>query len=308
MEFPTLDEGTRIARLAPPTGKVRMVLDTDTYNEIDDQFAVVYSLLSPEHMDVQAFYAAPFHNNRSNGPGDGMERSYEEILRLLDRLGHSPHGLVFRGSTSYLPGPETPVESEAVEHLINLAMSEDNSPLYVLAVGAITNVAAALLLEPRLVERIVVVWLGGNPLYWPSAREFNLQQDPHASRLVFDCGVPLVHIPCRNVAEHLRTTVPEMKRFVKGQGPIGDYLYEIFVDYHEDHYAWSKVIWDISTLAWLVNASWVPSELIHSPILTEGLTWSVDARRHFIRCASSVNRDGVFRDLFKKLETAVSQS
>ena len=67
--------------LKPPAKRpVRMVLDTDTYNEIDDQFAVVYALISPE-LDVQAVYAAPFHNNRSSGPGDGMEKSYEEILR-----------------------------------------------------------------------------------------------------------------------------------------------------------------------------------------------------------------------------------
>src|SRR5690606_10077935 len=57
MEFPRLAEDFRLARLKPPAGKVRMVLDTDTFNEIDDQFAVVYSLLSPEAMEVEAIYA-----------------------------------------------------------------------------------------------------------------------------------------------------------------------------------------------------------------------------------------------------------
>ena len=56
-----------------------MVLDTDTYNEIDDQFALVYALLSPERLNVEAIYAAPFHNKRSQGPEDGMHRSYDEI-------------------------------------------------------------------------------------------------------------------------------------------------------------------------------------------------------------------------------------
>ena len=63
-----------------------MVLDTDTCNEIDDQFALVYALLCPEKLNVEAVYAAPFTNDRSTGPGDGMEKSYEEILRLLERL------------------------------------------------------------------------------------------------------------------------------------------------------------------------------------------------------------------------------
>lgn len=304
MQFPQVDEPTRIQRLEPPTGAVPMVLDTDTYNEIDDQFAVVYSLLSPESVDVEAIYAAPFHNSRSSGPGDGMEKSYEEILRLLERLDRSPAGLAFRGSESYLPAAEEPVRSEAVEHLIERALAERDGPLYVLSIGCVTNIASAILLEPRIIERVVIVWLGGNPQYWPSAREFNLQQDAPASRLLFDCGAPFVHIPCRNVAEHLRTTVPEMETCVKGRGAIGDYLYQIFCEHHADHFAWSKVIWDISTVAWLVDADWVPTRLVHSPILTSELTWSRDPSRHFIREAVTCDRDAIFRDLFLKLEAA----
>ncbi len=296
-----LTECERIGLLAPPCGRVDAVLDTDTYNEIDDQFAVVYALLSGDRLNLKALYAAPFHNARSNGPGDGMERSYEEILRLLARLGREPDGFVFKGSTSYLPAADVGVASAAAEHLIETALTDRDGPLYVLAVGAITNVASAILLEPRIADRIVVVWLGGQPLYWPTAREFNLQQDPFASRLMFDCGVPLVHIACSNVAEHLRTTVPEMERYVKGQGAIGDYLYEIFVEYQQDPFAWSKVIWDIATVAWVVNPAWVPTALVHSPVLTSDLTWSEDTSRHFVRNASTVRRDAVFGDLFRKL-------
>ena len=57
-----------VRRLQPPKGKVDMVLDTDTYNEVDDQFALSYALLSPEKLNVQAIYAAPFYNDRSGGP------------------------------------------------------------------------------------------------------------------------------------------------------------------------------------------------------------------------------------------------
>lgn len=85
--FPELNETFRIDRLKPPEGKVSMVLDTDTYNEVDDQFALVYAYLSKDKIDLQAVYAAPFKNKRSESPGDGMEKSYEEICRLLDLLG-----------------------------------------------------------------------------------------------------------------------------------------------------------------------------------------------------------------------------
>ncbi len=303
MRFESPDQAALLQRLQPPRRRVSMVLDTDTYNEIDDQFAVVYSLLSPEQMKVEAIYAAPFHNARSSGPGDGMEKSYEEILRLLDRLDVPPDGFVFRGASSYLPAPSEPAPSDAAEDLVRKAMAERDGPLYVLAIGAITNVASAILMEPRIIDRIVIVWLGGNPLYWPSASEFNLQQDVPAARVVFDYGAALVHIPCCNVAEHLRTTPPEMERFVKGYGAIGDYLYEIFCDYHKDRFAWSKVIWDIATVAWLVEPDWVPTNLVHSPILTAEKTWSFDASRHFIRVADTCRRDPIFGDLFRKIQT-----
>jgi len=221
--FPQLTLETRLALLAPPTGPVTMVLDTDTYNEIDDQFALAYALLSP-NLQVEAVYAAPFHNERSSGPADGMEKSYEEILRILERLSISPEGLAWRGSTHYLPSRHEPVVSPAAEDLIAKARMPRQGPLYVLAIGAITNVASALLLAPDIVSKIVVVWLGGHPYYWPKTDEFNLGQDVAAAQVVFDCGVPLVHIPCYNVAEHLRTTLVEIGAFVRGKGAIGDYL------------------------------------------------------------------------------------
>jgi inosine-uridine nucleoside N-ribohydrolase len=300
--FPELPAAVRFERLQPPTGKLRMVLDTDTYNEIDDQFAVVYSLLSPGRLEVEALYAAPFHNPRASGPADGMEKSYEEILRLLSRLGVSPDSFAFRGSAGFLPDWDSPFRSEAALDLIRRAMEGDSAPLYVVAIGAITNVASAILIEPAIIERIIVVWLGGQPLDWPTAREFNLMQDLQASRLILDCGVPLVHVPCTGVASHLQTTVPEIERHVEGRGAIGDYLAEIFKAYSGDHFAWSKVIWDIACIGYLIDPSWVTTELVHSPILTDQLTWSVDRSRHMIRFATYVERDPIFRDLFGKLD------
>ena len=300
-EFPALSTAQRLARLEAPAGKVRMVLDTDTYNEIDDQFALVYTLLSPERIECEAVYAAPFHN-RSTGPEDGMSQSYAEILRVLGRLGRAHEGLVYKGSPRWLADLEHPVHSPAVDDLIARAKADRDGPLYVAAIGAITNIASAILTAPEIIERIVVVWLGGNPHYWHRATEYNVHQDMLASRLMFDCGVPLVHVPCINVTEHLRTTQAEMERFVKGRGAIGDYLFEIYSAHRDDHFARSKELWDIGAIAWLVNPDWVETTLIHSPILTGEHTWSHDSGRHLIREARALHRDLIFGDLFRKLE------
>ena len=311
MHFPPLDPQFLLDRLQPPSGPVRIVLDTDTYNEIDDQFAVVYALLSPERIKVEALHAAPFHNRRSSGPGDGMEKSFEEIQRLLARLpgvDATQEAFVKRGSTSWLPNSGAPVESDATVDLIERAMaSPPEDPLYVVAIGAITNVASALLLEPEIRSRIVLVWLGGHARHWPDTREFNLRGDPAASRVVLDCGVPLVRFPCMGVVSHLHTTLPEMAEHVQGKGAIGDYLFQIYIDYHDDHFAYSKQIWDLAPLGWLVNPDSADMEIVSSPRLTDSITWAFEESRHRVSCARYVDRDGILRDLFAKLDLAASR-
>lgn len=302
MTFPELSEQLRISRLQPPAGKIRMVLDTDTYNEIDDQFALVYALLSPDKLAVEAIYAAPFHNSRSTGAGDGMEKSYQEILRLLDFLGRSADGFAFRGSTEFLGGGRQAQDNAAVRDLIDRARAcPADDPLYVVAIGAITNVASALLLAPDIIEKIVVVWLGGHHLNWSHTREFNLAGDVPAAQVVLDSGAPVVIVPCLGVTSHLLTTLPELQATIAGVNPVGDYLCQIFKEYRPDSFAASSVIWDISTIAWLLDSDWVPSILTHSPVLTDQATWSVDQTRHLARVAHFVRRDPIFRDLFTKI-------
>ena len=149
-EFPRHDDDWYRARLALPTGRPRVVIDTDTANEIDDQFALAWALMSPQQLDLQGVYAAPFsfaHRRASladapadappfNPPAVGMERSYDEIRTVFDKLGAATTDRVFRGSAGYLPRPGEPLRSEAVDHLIACARHGDGAePLYVLALG-----------------------------------------------------------------------------------------------------------------------------------------------------------------------------
>jgi purine nucleosidase len=306
----TPNDATLRRLLEPPTGTIQAVIDTDTYNEIDDQYAVLYALLSPNRINVEAIYAAPYLNARSTSPADGMEKSYQEILRLLKFLGRDSTGIVHRGSESFLTAPNKPVESAAMRDLIAKALAPRTGPLYVLTLGCPANVSSAILAEPKIKDKIVVVWLGGATHEWPSAREFNLFQDLHASRVLFDSGVPLMQIPTKNVSEHLRTTLPEAEFWLKGKSRLCDYLYEQFVDYYRTHtkgkpqpYPWSKVIWDISTVAWVLDPSWIPSTLVPSPLLTDDFRWQKQPGRHAIRVATNALRDPVFYDLFTKLAT-----
>jgi purine nucleosidase len=292
-----------IKALEPPVGKVDMVLDTDTYNEIDDQFALAYAMHSPEKLNIKAIYAAPFFNDRSTGPEDGMEKSYEEILRLLKRMDVNSDKFVYRGSTRYLGRENRPVESEAVEDLITRSREYSSEKrLYVVAIGAITNIASAIMIEPSMVERIVVVWLGGHALYWPHTKEFNLAQDVDAANIIFGSGVPILLVPCLPVASHTLTTLVELEQGLGRSTQLNSFLIDRFMEYSQSHFAYAKEIWDIAPIGWMINAEWAPSHLDHSPIVQNDWRYSIDRRRHLIRVVDSLDRNAIFGDMFKKLK------
>ena len=157
-----------------------MIVDTDTNNEIDDQFALAYALLSPEKISVEAIYAGPFVNSRARTAAEGMEQSYEEAHRVLGLLGIEKRGHVLRGSKSFMQGPDRPVKSPAAEDLIERVMTSGGENLYVVALGAPTNVSSALVLEPKLTERVTVVWRS------PQSQTRLAPQQQHGA--LFTCG------------------------------------------------------------------------------------------------------------------------
>ena len=190
----------RIKNLSVPSERVDVVLDTDAYNEIDDQFAISYLMKSKEKLCVRAICAAPFYNSHSKNPKDGMEKSYDEVLKLLSFMKERVD--VFKGAERYLDDEETPILSDASKMLAELSdQYSPEKPLYVVAIGAITNVASALLLNPRMKNNVVVVWLGGHAQHYHHTKEFNMKQDVAAARVVMKCGVPFVQLPyCSNTA------------------------------------------------------------------------------------------------------------
>ena len=294
--------------LQRPTGKVRMVLDTDAFNEIDDQFALSYALSIPEKLEIEAIYAAPFYNILSDSPADGMEKSYQEILRIIPMLKREDLAdKIFRGSVDYLKDEQTPQDSPAARDLVQRAMAmPEGERLYVVAIGAITNVASALIMEPAIRDKIVLVWLGGHGYHWPDTQEFNMKQDIAAARVVFGCGIPLVQLPCAGVVDRFATSKYELQHWLQGKNALCDYLYENTVREAESYAAgkpWTRVIWDVTAVAWLLNTDekFMKTRLIPSPIPEYDMHYAVNENRHFIRYVYQINRDALFEDLFRVL-------
>ena len=304
--WPFVDYAQMMRRLERPLGSVDVVFDSDTYNEVDDQYALAYMIRSSEKLKLQALYAAPFFNNRSTSPADGMEKSYNEIKNILSLINKEDlYDRIYRGSEVYLPSEIEPVISDAAKDLAERAMKYNpEKPLYVIAIGAITNIASALLINPDIRDRIVIVWLGGNAFHWHDNREFNLYQDIAAARVVLGCGAAVILLPCKGVVSAFYVTQPELEYWLAGKNKLCDYLLKTTVDYgksRSDYPTWSRAIWDVAAVAWLLDESFMLEHPEHSPIPEYDHIWGHNKTRHMIKYVYHINRERLFDDLFRKL-------
>ncbi len=298
-----------LKNLNVPNRVVDVMLDTDTFNEIDDQFALAYLLLSPERIRPVGICAAPFLNTKSVSPEDGMKKSYDEILKILNLLGRNDlKEKVYPGSVRFLKNETEPVESPAAKKIVEEAGKySPESPLYIVAIGAITNVASAILMAPETIKNnTVIVWLGGHSHNWPDTREFNMFQDVAAARVVFACGAPIVQLPCEGVVSAFRTTGPELEYWLRGKNPLADYLADNTIREAESYAkgkAWSRCIWDVTAVAWLLNDDdrFLSSNLVHAPIPEYDNHYSFSDRTPVIRVVYNIKRDALLTDLFRKL-------
>ncbi len=295
----------RTKNLSVPKGPVDVILDTDTYNEIDDQFALSYLLRSKDKLRCQAIYAAPFVNERASTAAEGMEKSYDEIFRLLSLLNEEVD--VFRGSERFLENENSPVLSPAAQDLAERAkLYSPEQPLYVVAIGAITNIASAILLNPDVAKNTVVVWLGGHGLHYHDTHEFNMRQDVAAARVVMQSAVPFVQLPCQGVVSAFTVSRPELEFWLKGKNPLADYLAENTIRKAESYAAgtpWTRAIWDVTAVAWLLNDEerFMLSRIIPTPLPAYDHHYTEMENALPMRYVYHIKRDALMNDLFRKL-------
>jgi len=187
-----------------------------------------------ERVNLLALTAAPFYNTRSTSPKEGMEMSYDEMVKVRDMV--DPEGKMnipcYKGSDGYMPDMSTPVHSEAAENIVRIVNQTDGI-VYVAVIGCFTNVASALLIDPSIKDKAVVLMVGSNCFDYHTCRECNLQQDPAAAKVIFECGVPVVVLPAMGSGgtQRILTTSAEVFYYLKDKaGKIGNYLCELYSD------------------------------------------------------------------------------
>lgn len=238
-------------------GRIPVVLSTDVGNEVDDQWTIVYLLLR-EDLDVKGILSA--HAPSISPPAGKVSL---EILRdvVEGRMGLAVHPPLIEGASVPLQSRTQPQPSPAVNFLIEASRPyTESNRLQVLNIGAITDVASAILQDPTITRRIRVINMGFHDSV-KGGNEFNIANDPLAMQVVLDSDVPLVTGPGDVCRRDLALSLDQARQMVAERGPIGAWLWKEFLAWYyrhvkplrKDDLSKPWMIWDNITLAYLLG-------------------------------------------------------
>ena len=163
-----------LSALATDGEKIRILLDTDANNELDDQHAIAYMLFNGDKFDVEGITV-----NATPGGGE-IEKHVEEAQRVVTLCSLASKVKVIAGANGKYNEIVPHVSEEdfdgsaAVNHIIERAHADDPRPLVLMPIGKLTNVSLALKKDPTIAKRIRIVWLGTN---YPEPGEYNFVHD-----------------------------------------------------------------------------------------------------------------------------------
>lgn len=285
---------------------MKIILDTDMGNEIDDMFALVYLLASKE-LELKALTIAPFAASPIY-PGVSLAKandiSYDLTMKILELSSRMDlKNRVFRGAETYYyedPSKTNP----AVEAMQNILISAPDT--VIAAIGTPVNVSLLFNLYPELAKTTKVVWLGGNGLGYPCNKEFNFSQDQEAVRKLYSSCRNLTIMPCKNVASNLACSQAELSWYLEGS-VLGDFLIEQLLAFQDVELAstvyicYTKVLWDISVIAYLINSSWFETVEMGAPLVNDDETYSFIEGRPAVTFVVNLIRNPLMNDFFSKL-------
>lgn len=283
----------------PDYKKIRVIIDTDAACEADDPFAIAQALMVKKFI-IKGIFATHF------GSEGSMKRSYDEICTILNAMDKTAP--VFEGEDGALRDVRNRELSPAAKFLIEEAMREDEHPLYVLCLGAITNVARAVIECPHIKHKMKIIWIGGHEVGsdGPGFREFNSGNDIEAANFIIGCGGNLTLVPS-NVYGSVRISLAEIQRRICPLGKIGKHLFENMVHYNNQPWAgWtageSWTLGDSPAVGIALDESIGKYKTVPAPIFNPDTTWRYAEGRPEIRVCTGADSRFILEDLIARLE------
>lgn len=282
---------------------VKVVLSTDVGNEIDDQWAIVYMLTNP-HFDVLGIMSA-------HGPTLRPPAGHTSYLILQDvvekRLRMAQHPPLLEGASLPLASATQARPSAAATFLIETSKKfTSDARLTVLAIGAVTDIATAILTDPGIVDRIRIVDMGFKQ--WPDGgEEYNVANDVAAMQVVLASNVPLVvgsGVVCR---ADLSLSLQQAGELTAQVGPIGAWLWDEFQDWYyrfvkplrKEDYSRPWVIWDIIVMAHLLDMT--HATVYPRPVLRDDMTFEHPETKQTITWITDTDSKQLWADFVKRL-------
>ena len=287
-------------------GAQKIIIDTDPGQ--DDAVAILLALASPDEIEVLGITAVA-----GNVPLSLTERNARIVCELAGR----PDIAVYAGCASPLrrklvtaehvhgktglDGPELPEpkiklqEKHGVDFIIDTILQEPENSVSLCPLGPLTNIASAILKQPKIVSRIKQIVLMGGAYFevgniTPTA-EFNIFVDPDAAKIVFEAGIDMVVMPL-DVTHKALVTGERNEAFRRLKSPVGIAVAEMtdfFERFDKEKYGSSGApLHDPCVTAYLINPKIFSGKKINVEIetkseLTLGMTiadwWGVTDRK-----------------------------
>lgn len=257
--------------LEQPDQRLKLVVDADTANEVDDLFAIVAALLAPS-LDLIGLTSSQYHTSPL-APKDSVgesQRLNEELLGLMNQM-DLPHP---EGSNTPLVNQWTPQPSGAVQFVIEQAQTQPSGEKLSIAIlGPCTNIASAILTAPEIVHKIRVFYLG----FWHdprqntwSKREFNSRNDPNAVNALLNSPNLEFHVMTATTSQHLVFEKEIVDKHLKGKAGVGDYLVNRWESFHRwwqttDPEKRKWVMWDVALIMALAYPELATKESFITP-------------------------------------------
>ncbi|MCF0107083.1 MAG: nucleoside hydrolase [Holdemanella sp.] len=296
-------EEINMSFIVPELRKIRVILDCDTKNEVDDQYAIVHALLTPR-FKIKGLIGAHFTKKRF---ADSMERSYQENCKLVEMLGMSDSIDVLRGSSEPIKSRTEYEYSPGAQRIVEEALKEEDSPLFVAFTGAITDLACAYLEHPEIAGRLTAIWIGGGR-YPQGNREYNLCNDILAANIVFESNIELWQVPM-NVYSKMTVSLTELEMNVAPYGEIGKYLYEELITFNMnklDRKEWPYgEVWslgDSPSIGLLLDPMEYACQYREAPHVNADASYSFTGKNRKIRVYDDINTRFIFGDFYAKLK------
>ena len=279
-----------------------MVLSTDVGNEIDDQWAIVYLLLQPKFQVLGVMSA---HAPTITAPA-GLTSHRILVDVVENRLGMRRHPPLIEGGSKPLDDAKTPRQSLAAKFLIEQSRSfSKEKRLTVLMIGAATDVASAILIDPSIVDRIRVVQMGSTNER--GGEEFNVANDVHAVQAILDSNIPLVIGSGDVCRASLSLTFSQAEKLLAHHGAIGEWLWDEYQAWYFrvvkplriNDFSKPWVIWDNITLAYVLGMT--DQRDAPRPKMRDNMTFEqgpTDGPGRMVTWITDVDEDRMWKDFF----------